>query len=65
VFSRFKAVESRQSNSFFFTASAFRQYAFRQTIIRSGLILTFNYTGLNYYEGLAPGFQGIPGATYW
>jgi hypothetical protein len=28
-------------------------------------MITFNYTGLNYYEGLAPGFQGIPGATYW
>jgi len=41
------------------------QYSFQQPVIRSGLMLTFNYTGLNYYEGLALGFQGIPGAVYW
>jgi hypothetical protein len=47
------------------TAAAYRQYSFNQAIINNGLILTFNYTGQNWYKGLAPGFQGIPGTVYW
>jgi len=40
-------------------------YSYNQSVITNGLLVTFNYTSQTWYQGLAPGFQSIPGAKYW